>query len=76
MDLAFYAGVLECHDYKLELDKYNEKWLISGQCEDGVPCEQSCFNLHDTMYECYCHEGFFLHSDGYNCIGKSSPVLS
>merc|ERR1719334_1941886 len=20
------------------------------------------------MYECYCYEGYFLHSNGYNCI--------
>ena len=25
------------------------------------------------MYECYCGDGFYLHSNGYNCIGKS-PV--
>ena len=47
------------------LDLYN----VAGQCEDGAPCEQSCFNLHDFMYECYCYEGYYLHSNGYNCIG-------
>ena len=42
----------------------------AGRCEEGTPCEQGCFNLHDFMYECYCHQGFYLHSNGYNCIGE------
>ena len=27
------------------------------------------------MYECYCGDGFYLHSNGYNCIGKNPPPL-
>lgn len=50
--------------------------VFAGQCEDGAPCEHSCFNLHDTMYECYCYDGFYLHSNGYNCIGRSFFYLS
>ena len=25
------------------------------------------------MFECYCSDGFYLHSNGYNCIGKIPP---
>lgn len=41
---------------------------FQGRCENGNPCDQSCFNLHDFMYECDCNDGFYLHSNGYNCI--------
>ena len=26
------------------------------------------------MYECYCYEGYYLHSNGYNCIGGFSRI--
>ena len=42
---------------------------IAGRCENGNPCEQNCFNLHDFMYECDCNEGFYLSSNGYTCLG-------
>ena len=48
----------------------------AGRCEEGTPCEQGCFNLHDFMYECYCHQGFYLHSNGYNCIGEKMDLIN
>ena len=51
------------------------QFLFSGRCENGNPCDQTCFNLHDFMYECDCNEGFYLHSNGYNCIGEMIKPL-
>ena len=45
---------------------------FQGRCDDGNPCDQTCFNLHDNMYECDCTEGFYLNSNGYNCIKFNS----
>merc|ERR550532_749588 len=47
---------------------------FQGRCENGNPCEQNCFNLHDFMYECDCNEGFYLSSNGYTCLGYNSSL--
>lgn len=52
---------------------------FQGRCENGNPCDQTCFNLHDFMYECDCNEGYYLHSNGYNCIAfntSESEILN
>ena len=43
---------------------------FSGQCEDGNPCAQNCYNIHNEMYECDCNRGYVLSDNGYSCIGK------
>lgn len=44
--------------------------LFAGRCGHGSPCDQLCYELHDGMFECDCKDGFFLHKNGYSCLGK------
>ena len=53
---------------------YPTNGKFPGRCENGNPCQQNCFNLHDFMYECDCNEGFYLSSNGYTCLGQ--PLCS
>ncbi|CAB4065123.1 unnamed protein product [Lepeophtheirus salmonis] len=49
---------------------------FQGRCENGHPCDQNCFNIHNGMYECDCNEGYVLLANGYNCRhinGTSNP---
>ena len=49
-------------------------FVISGRCENGNPCDQNCYNIHNEMYECDCNQGYILSGNGYSCIGKYSGV--
>ena len=42
----------------------NECKIDNGGC--AHMCNDSLF-----AYSCHCHEGFTLHSDNHNCIGKT-----
>ena len=37
-------------------------------------CEHDCFNTIGS-FECRCRRGYFLTTNGRNCVGKSSPVI-
>lgn len=41
---------------------------FQGRCEDGNPCLQNCYNIHNEMYECDCFDGFVLSDNGYSCL--------
>ncbi len=47
---------------------------VPGRCEDGNPCSQNCYNIHNEMYECDCNKGFKLSPNGYSCLGKRGCV--
>lgn len=44
---------------------------FQGQCEDGNPCAQNCYNIHNEMYECDCNRGYVLSDNGYSCIAPN-----
>ena len=48
----------------------NDFFIFPGRCENGNPCAQNCYNIHNEMYECDCNQGFVLSDNGYSCIGK------
>ena len=50
-------------------------FTFSGRCENGNPCAQNCYNIHNEMYECECHHDFVLSDNGYSCIGKHVFVI-
>ncbi|CAG0921241.1 unnamed protein product [Notodromas monacha] len=40
---------------------------FQGECATASICEQKCANLHDGTFECDCHLGYALHTNGYSC---------
>ena len=61
---TYYIVNIESTEFQLFL------FTFSGRCENGNPCAQNCYNIHNEMYECECHHGFVLSDNGYSCIGK------
>ena len=55
---------------------FSSGFLIAGRCENGNPCDQNCYNIHNEMYECDCNQGYILSGNGYSCIGKYSRLSS
>ena len=60
----YYLPIIVANIFQLFL------FTFSGRCENGNPCAQNCYNIHNEMYECECHHGFVLSDNGYSCIGK------
>lgn len=50
--------------------------FLSGRCNQGSPCDQLCYELHDGMYECDCTEGFELNQNGYSCQGERNYQIT
>ncbi|BES90608.1 Laminin G domain [Nesidiocoris tenuis] len=57
-----------------DLDKTQFEAAFQGRCGHESPCEQLCYELHDGIIECDCHEGFLLHQDGYSCVELNTTM--
>ncbi|XP_059078305.1 pikachurin-like [Tigriopus californicus] len=49
---------------------------FQGRCENGHPCDQTCFNIHNEMFECSCTEGYALHFNGYSCLMLNDTTVA
>ena len=38
-------------------------------CRNGLKCEHKCI-AYDGVPQCMCRDGYQLHMNGYNCVGK------